>query len=507
LSTVPIAFVHRTRGASLAAAVVAATFWTGSIARAQSLPSNWSVTEIGGAAPAGGASLVSNNLTVTSNGFDVNGASDQFTLVGTTGKGDVTVVAKVSSLGSTDPWSLAGLTLRDSTSPNSSHASVFVTPGNGVVVRNRASARGGTSQISGGSGGASMWLKIERKSQTVTAYRSADGVSWTAVTTLKIRLGQSLVAGVAVASHSAASFSAILSNVTVNGAALLAPAPVVNNPPTVSLNSPAGGATFMAPASISMGATAADSDGSVAKVEFYSGSTLLGSDTTSPYTFSWSNVAAGSYGLRALARDNTGGTTWSSTVAVTVNANQPPTVSLSSPLTGTPFTAPAAIALIASASDLDGSVQKVDFYNGSTLLGSSTAAPFTFTWANVPAGSYSFSAIARDNLGASTVSPWSDVSVSSGSTTTLSTAVFSPAVVPDAIDYYVFEVFPVGSDPAVASPVATQNLGAPTPVNGEINADVAITITGLAPGSYIATVSSVSSGEGVLRSSPFAFTR
>ena len=506
----PIASVYRARRASLiTAAVLLAASWTASNAFGQSLPAGWSVTEVGGSTPAGGANLVASSLTVTSKGLDVNGTSDQFTLVGTTVKGDVSVVARVSSLPNTNPWSLAGLTLRESTSANANHASVFVTPGNGVVVRSRATARGGTNQTGGGAGAAPVWLRIDRKSQTVTAYRSADGASWTAIATLKLRLNQSLVVGVAVASHvTSTSVAAGLSSVTVNGATLTAPAPAApNTPPTVSLNSPIGGATFVAPASISMGATAADGDGSVAKVEFYNGTTLLGSDMTSPYTFSWSNVAAGSYSLKALAKDNSGATTWSGAVAVTVNANSPPAVSLTSPLGGTSFTAPAAIGLIATASDPDGSIQKVDFYNGGTLVGTATTAPYVFTWLNVPAGTYSVSAVARDNLGATAVSTWSSVTVTSSSTTLLSTAVFSPAILPDTVDYYVFDIFAAGADPTSATPLASQNLGLPPLVDGECVADVASLIAGLAPGSYVATVSSVSSGEGTLRSSPFAFVR
>jgi len=240
-------------------------------------------------------------------------------------------------------------------------------------------------------------------------------------------------------------------------------------------------------------------------VDFYAGSTLLGSDTSSPYSVSWSNVAAGSYILKAVATDNAGASTTSAGVSVTVNANQAPTVSLTSPSTGSSFTAPATISLTASASDSDGTIQKVEFFNGSTLLGTSTTSPFSFSWSNVPAGSYSLSAVARDNLGATTVSSWSDITV--GSTSILSKAIFTPAVVPDTVDYYVFEVYAAGSNPGTAAPLASQNLGIPLVVNGECVADVKGTITGLAAGSYIATVSSVSSGEGTLRSSPYAFTR
>ena len=141
----------------------------------------------------------------------------------------------------------------------------------------------------------------------------------------------------------------------------------------------------------------------------------------------------------------------------------------------------------------------------STLLGSATTSPYSFDWLNVPEGSYSLSAVARDNLGVSAVSSWSDITV--GSTSTLSTAIFSPAVVPDEIQYYVFEIFALGSDPSIAAPIATQYLGLPALVNGECVANVHATILSLAPGNYIATVASVSAGDGTLRSAPFAFAR
>ena len=66
-----------------------------------------------------------------------------------------------------------------------------------------------------------------------------------------------------------------------------------NQAPTATLTAPANGATFTAPASITLTATASDADGTVARVDFYNGTTLLGSDTTAPYAFTWSNVAAG----------------------------------------------------------------------------------------------------------------------------------------------------------------------------------------------------------------------
>lgn len=103
-----------------------------------------------------------------------------------------------------------------------------------------------------------------------------------------------------------------------------------NVPPTVSITSPANNDNFTAPATISIAANAADSDGSVTKVEFYNGTTKLGQDTTSPYTFSWTSVPAGTYALTAKAVDNTPATTTSATVNVSVSnpGSQPEPIKL-----------------------------------------------------------------------------------------------------------------------------------------------------------------------------------
>lgn len=93
---------------------------------------------------------------------------------------------------------------------------------------------------------------------------------------------------------------------------------IANVPPTAAIAAPASGATYTAPASIAIDATATDSDGSVTRVDFYAGSTLLGTDTTSPYSFTWNGVTAGSYSLTVRSTDNAGATRTSTAVPVTV---------------------------------------------------------------------------------------------------------------------------------------------------------------------------------------------
>jgi len=93
---------------------------------------------------------------------------------------------------------------------------------------------------------------------------------------------------------------------------------VNNSKPTVALTAPVTNTSYTAPATIAISANAADTDGTVSKVEFYNGTTKLGEDLTSPYSYSWTNVAAGTYSLTAKAFDNAAGTTTSAAVSVNV---------------------------------------------------------------------------------------------------------------------------------------------------------------------------------------------
>jgi hypothetical protein len=181
--------------------------------------------------------------------------------------------------------------------------------------------------------------------------------------------------------------------------------------PTVSITSPSSGAVFTAPASFTITANATD-DGAVSKVEFYNGTTKLGEDLTSPYSFTWSSVAAGSYSLTVKATDNATTSTTSSVVNISVNAsNQAPTVSITAPANNTTFKAPATITINATASDADGHINKVEFYNGATKLGEDIAAPYELTWSDVAAGSYTLTAKAFDNTQDVTTSSKIDIVV------------------------------------------------------------------------------------------------
>jgi hypothetical protein len=94
--------------------------------------------------------------------------------------------------------------------------------------------------------------------------------------------------------------------------------------PVVNITSPANNSSANLGTDINLAATATDADGTVSKVEFFNGTTLLGTDITSPYTFSWTPTSAGNYSITAKATDNIGNTTTSSSVTISINAPRVP---------------------------------------------------------------------------------------------------------------------------------------------------------------------------------------
>lgn len=245
-----------------------------------------------------------------------------------------------------------------------------------------------------------------------------------------------------------------------------------NNAPSVQITAPAGGASFTAPASITISASAADTDGTIAKVEFFRGSTSLGTDTSAPYSFNWTGVAQGAYALTAVATDNAGAMRTSTAVNVMVNApsgggqcssppyvagtgyangqlvrnigqvyrcevagwcsssaawayapgtgmhwqdawthqgpcgggGAAPVVSLTAPANGANVACAAAVQVAASASDSDGFVTRVDFFDSGSLIGTDTTAPYSTSWVSTASGSHQLTAKAVDDLDNATMS-------------------------------------------------------------------------------------------------------
>jgi hypothetical protein len=307
-----------------------------------------------------------------------------------------------------DPWTKAGLMIRESLAGNAKNAFALITAGNGHAFQVRTENGALSEYTNGGAGAAPGWLKLVRSGSVLQAYRSADGQTWTSMGADSIAMSATVYVGIAVTSRKATTSAvAAIDNLRITETQ------PVNQPPTVSITSPANGATFAAPATVPLTATASDPENRMSRVDFYRNGTLIGGDATAPFTATISSLGEGTYALTAIARDLDGATTTSAPINITINAV------LSPP----------------------------------RLL------------------------------------------------------VFQKSVDHAAVTSYLLEVFAAGANPATATPIATSNLGKPTPAaNGDITVDRATFFAALAPGSYQATVSSINAN-GRSRSAPVAFTR
>jgi len=122
-----------------------------------------------------------------------------------------------------------------------------------------------------------------------------------------------------------------------------------------------------------------------------------------PYSYSLQTPAAARTDVIANAGTGGGG-----------GGNTPPTVSLTAPANGATFAVGANITISATASDANGSVTSVQFFRNGVSIGTDTTSPYSVTWNNVPAGSYSLTAVATDNGGAQTTSAARTITVGGG---------------------------------------------------------------------------------------------
>jgi regulation of enolase protein 1 (concanavalin A-like superfamily) len=470
-----------------------------------SLPAPQKDGDIGTPAIAGSATFQQGTYTIVGSGNDIWDQADQFHYVYQPVTGDIDVSARVASLQGSSPWAKAGVMIRETLAKDSRHAMALSSTGNGTTFQRRIDPGGFCVFTSGPANAPPMWVRLVRSANQFTSYASTDGVKWTTIGTDTVPMGSAVFVGLAVTSHDALSRA----TAAIDQFKLSQTSAPPNQPPTVSVTAPTGGSNFTAPANITVSAQASDPENRLSRVDFFAGSTKIGSLAAAPFTIAWSGVPAGTYSLTAVAFDLDGGSTTSVPVTINVSStpNQNPTVGLSSPSNGATFSAPATIAIAASAADPDGTVARVEFYSGTTLLGTDTTSPYSFSWTGVAAGSYTLKAIAYDNTGASTTS--ATVSVTVTAATSVPTTVSFQKSADDAtlVQFYLLEVFPAGSDPNTATATSALNLGKPTPdANGVITLNEASFFTALPKGSYIATVSAVGSG-GKGRSTPVPFTR
>jgi Bacterial Ig domain/Secretion system C-terminal sorting domain len=174
---------------------------------------------------------------------------------------------------------------------------------------------------------------------------------------------------------------------------------VTNNlAPTISISAPT---VAVVDETITINATAMDSDGSITQVAFYINDILLGIDTSFPYSIM--HVATGGLNqmINAIATDNVGAIAISNSILLNVNTNLAPTITISAP---TSTIAGETITITAEATDIDGTISLVSFYWNNTLIGSDNIPPFALDYVPSVGNNQVIYAVATDNLDAETIS-------------------------------------------------------------------------------------------------------
>lgn len=203
---------------------------------------------------------------------------------------------------------------------------------------------------------------------------------------------------------------------------------VVNGTATVAIIRPTGYATFGRPVDIALTASASDTSATIAKVDFFVNSQLLGTGTgsgTNQYSLTWNNAASGTHSITAVATDNAGITTTSVPIDVTVN--DPPSIRIDSPangeqIVGSAYTPANSVTFKASASSYPAGIEMVYFYANGAFVGATRrlgSSQFTFTWTGMPLGAYTLTAVATANSGLTATSAPVSIVVNSPPTITL----------------------------------------------------------------------------------------
>lgn len=214
-----------------------------------SITSGFSNADIGGAAPAGGATYANGKWLIQGAGADIWGERDSchFTYKAITGNG--AIIAKVESVQNTSPSAVAGVMMRTSLEPGVPRAWMAIS-NRGTAEQNmpKLAVYGGSNYgnkaLGIASATASYWVKLERIGNIITGYLSPDGTNWAATDVGRIDapVPDTIYVGLVVSSLANGTLnSSTFSNVQITGGDGGAPS-VIPAAPAMLLASPGDGA-------------------------------------------------------------------------------------------------------------------------------------------------------------------------------------------------------------------------------------------------------------------------
>jgi RHS repeat-associated protein len=167
--------------------------------------SPWSFRDLGGPALAGSVSVAGDAITISGVGVEMWSDTEQFSLYDQELTGDGSITARVASQDATDPWAKAGVMLRTADVVGSAYAALFVSPGYGVSVNDRAAQGLDTTYEPVAPLAAGIrWLRLERSGTSIRSYTSTDGATWALGHEGTVGFGVTVRIGLFVLAHEAA---------------------------------------------------------------------------------------------------------------------------------------------------------------------------------------------------------------------------------------------------------------------------------------------------------------
>ncbi|WDE11755.1 Ig-like domain-containing protein [Thalassomonas haliotis] len=231
-----------------------------------------------------------------------------------------------------------------------------------------------------------------------------------------------------------------------------------NQKPVVSPQSP-NYSSYSSSQSIVASASASDSDGTIARVEFKLDSGSWQADTTSPYSKNFGTLSVGSHKIYYRAKDNDGAYSASTPYrSITITApNQKPVVSPQSPNYSS-YSSSQSIVASASASDSDGTIARVEFKLDSGSWQADTTSPYSKNFGTLSVGSHKIYYRAKDNDGAYSAStPYRNITITASNQ--------KPVISPQSPNYSRY----LTSQSIVASASASDNDGSITQVEFKLD--------------------------------------
>lgn len=175
-------------------------------------PAPWATDDIGARTVSGTTAYQGGTFTIAGGGNDIWAGTDEFRYVHQPFSGDGSIVARVTAQGNTDPWAKSGIMIKETATAGAHYAAVAVTPANGMHFQYDFTGDSGTQPYTIPDG----WMKLTRVGDTFTAYRSSDGVTWTAIGTATVPMTANVTAGLFVSAHNDTMLNtSVFDNVTV----------------------------------------------------------------------------------------------------------------------------------------------------------------------------------------------------------------------------------------------------------------------------------------------------